>query len=964
MKQAFLSLLTTCFFATAINAQVITSNPVFFNADTENLEIIFDASLGNRGLMGYTSEIYAHTGVITNASTGSGDWRHVIAGWNVNTERARLTRMEGETDKWILRISPNIREYYGIPQNTEVLRLAFVFRNSNSTRTGRDEGGADIFLDIPSDGLTILFQNPTRDRFQMLNDTVDIRFVVSQPADLSLHINSVEKHRINNVEIFEYTHTFSQAGSFELVAKAETSEETVSDTIRVFIPMITIDSVRPTHLNLRDGINYIDNNTIGLVKFAPRTPSFPKENIFVIGDFNDWKFSTNYQMFRESHQSQHSHQNHRDSTYWWIIITDLDPDYLYGFQYSVDNDRVRVSDAFTRLILDPWNDRFIPESVFPNMKPYPTGKTTGIVSTFQINKPEFEWKSGGFKIENTQNLVIYEMLFRDFTEEGSLNAAIEKLDYLQLLGITAVKLMPIMEFDGNDSWGYNPNHFFATDKAYGTPEMYKRFIDECHKRGIAVILDIVPNHATGSHPWAALYWDGANNRTARENPFFNVSAPHQWSVFHDFDHSHPKVREHFRRAFQFWAEEFRIDGFRFDLSKGITQGNYQYGYKPGNCPPYGDDSWCQDRIDWLTEYYHAALEGNPNIMFILEHFAHDPEERELANRGMYLWRQVNREFGYAISGRQSGSSFTRLNSNPRRWVGYAESHDEERNFYRARTQGLGNLQTDSVARLARVPLQTAFVVMMPGPKMIWQFGEFGYDIHINHNGRTGRKPIPWGWLKGEERQRAFVGSAKAINLRKQFPRAFTEGVFSFNIASSHWNEGRRIALSHEELEMITLGNFRVDGINGATGEIQVAPRFPKSGVWYELISGAELYIQDRDTVLTMNAGKLWIFTDRKIELPEELHRFDNPDEFVSKEEEETRPEIPFISSRVTDMIHIITKSDIERVVVYNVSGKMIIDDRSGLPSIDASRLPNGMYIVSVWSSAGVTRQKIIKQTAK
>lgn len=950
------------FFAIAINAQVITSNPVFFNVDTENLQVIFDASLGNRGLQGYVgNEIFAHTGVITTQSTSNSDWRHATPSWGDNSERFRLTRLEGETDKWVLTLSPSIRGYYGLNPGEEVIRLAFVFRNRNSTQAGRDDGGTDIFLDIPSDGLAILFQNPIRNRFYSINDTVDIRFVASQYADLSLHINNTEVHRINNVNEFTHTHIFSAGGNFELTAKAETATETTSETIRIFVPMATIDSVRPAHLNLRDGINYIDNNTVGLVKFAPRTPSFSKENIFVIGDFNDWEFSANYQMFRESHQTNHSHINHHDSTYWWIIITDLHPDTLYGFQYSVDNDRIRVTDPYTRLILDPWNDRWINEhfEVFPNLPPYPTGKTTGLVSTFQINKPQFEWQSGGFKIENTQNLVIYEMLFRDFTEEGSFRAAMEKLDYLQELGITAVKLLPVMEFDGNDSWGYNPNHFFALDKAYGSVEMFKRFIDECHKREIAVILDIVPNHATGSHPWAALYWDGANNRTAPENPFFNVSAPHQWSVFHDFDHSHPKVREHFRRAFQFWAEEFRIDGFRFDLSKGITQGNYQGGYRPGNCPPYGDDSWCQDRIDWLTEYYHAALDGNPNIMFILEHFAHDPEERELASRGMYLWRHVNHEFGQAIMGRQSGSSFARLNSNPRRWIGYAESHDEERNFYRARTHGLGNLQTDSVARLARVPLQTAFVVLMPGPKMLWQFGEFGYDIHINYNGRTGRKPIPWGWLEGEERQRALVGSAKSINLRKQFPRAFTEGAFSFNIASNHWNEGRRIALSHGDLEMIALGNFRVDGVNGATGEIQVAPRFPKSGVWYELMSGAELYIQDVDTVLTMNAGKLWIFTDRRIELSDDLRRFDNPDAFV-----DARPERPFVNSIVTDWININTQSVVERVVVYDVSGKVIIDDRSGANQVDASRLPSGMYIVSVWSSAGVMRQKIIKQTAR
>jgi len=933
------------FFAIAINAQVITSNPVFFNVN-DSVEIIFDASLGNRGLQGYGgNEIFAHTGVITTQSTSNSDWRHATPNWGNNSDRFRLTRMEGETDKWILRLSPSIREYYGLNPTEEVLRLAFVFRNRNSSQTGRDDGGADIFLDIPNDGLALLFQNPTGSRFYSINDTVDIRFVVSQLADLSLHINNTEVHRINNADVLTHTHIFSTGGSFELMAKAETSEEIASEIIRVFVPAETIDSVMPAHLNMIDGINYLDSNTVGLVKFAPRTPSFPMKNIFVIGDFNNWQFSCDYQMFR-------------DGDYWWITIGGLDPDYLYGFQYSVDNDRVRVTDAYTRLILDPWNDRFIPDNVFPNMKPYPVGKTTGLVSTFQINRPQFEWQSGGFRIANPENLIIYEMLIRDFTEEGTFEAAIGKLDYLQLLGITAVKVMPVQEFDGNDSWGYNPNHFFALDKAYGTLEMFKRFIDECHKRGIAVIIDKVFNHATGLHPFARLYWDSENNGIHPENPWLNVEAPHPWSVFYDFNHEFHKTREHFRRVLQFWIREFRIDGYRMDLTKGFTQRVTQEPETSRYDPT---------RVAILKDYFSAVREVDPDFMFILEHFTEDREERILAEEGMFLWRNLNTEFGQAIMGWQSRSSFARLNSTPRRWVGYAESHDEERNIYRAQMWGAGNLQTDSVARLARVPLQTAFVVLTPGPKMIWQFGEFGYDIPINYcigdgtvneGCRTGRMPIPWGWLEGEERQRAFVGSAKSINLRKQFPRAFTEGVFSFNIAENHWNTGRRIALSHSDLEMIALGNFRADS------EIEVTPHFPRPGVWYELMSGAELYVQNIDTTLTMSPGKLWIFTDREITLPEKLHRFDNPDEFVSEEPVDTRPERPFISSVVTDWININTKSTIERVVVYDARGNMVMEDRSGAHQIDASRLTSGMYIVSVWSSAGVTRQKIIKLTAR
>jgi 1,4-alpha-glucan branching enzyme len=102
----------------------------------------------------------------------------------------------------------------------------------------------------------------------------------------------------------------------------------------------------------------------------------------------------------------------------------------------------------------------------------------------------------------------------------------DTLNYLSRLGINAVELMPIQEFDGNQSWGYNPSFFFAPDKYYGPEDDLRRFIDSCHGRGIAVILDLVLNHATGNCPLAALYWDGVNNQPAPNNPWFNVTATH------------------------------------------------------------------------------------------------------------------------------------------------------------------------------------------------------------------------------------------------------------------------------------------------------------------------------------------------------------------------------------------------------------------------------------------------------
>ena len=161
------------------------------------------------------------------------------------------------------------------------------------------------------------------------------------------------------------------------------------------------------------------------------------------------------------------------------------------------------------------------------------------MSAFQSGRPEYTWKSDGFKIADKDNMVIYEMLLRDFSASGDLAGAMDKLDYLQELGVTAIELMPVQEFDGNDSWGYNPCSYFAMDKAYGTREKYKEFIDECHGRGMAVLLDVVYNQATGAHPMAKMYWDASSKSTSASNPWFNVEAPHPYSVFHDWNHPTP-----------------------------------------------------------------------------------------------------------------------------------------------------------------------------------------------------------------------------------------------------------------------------------------------------------------------------------------------------------------------------------------------------------------------------------------
>ena len=710
-------------------AQIITSTPQFITQSAGGvIDLVYDATLGTAGLknLAATDTIFAHAGVITTASTSGTDWKHAPT-WGDNSKKYKLTSLG--SNKWKFSVTPDMTTFYGLTAGEVVTKLCFVFRNKTGSLQGKDVGGTDIFVNVYQAGLNVTFTNPTIDQAVALNTVMNIGVSSSVAANLNLLINGTSVNSATAATTLSQSYTFSTAGDYTLIAEATASGVTVRDTALVCVPAAVPDQARPA--GLKDGINYgSDNTSATLIMYAPG-----KTNVFLIGEFNNWTQLNAYQL-------------KRDGNYWWITLTGLTPGKLYGFQYLVDGS-LRVSDPYTELVMDPWNDKWINEKtlIYPNVKVYPLGKTDGLAATLQTGKTPYNWEITNFPMPNKENLVIYELLLRDFTPEKSLNAAILKLDYLKNLGITAIELMPIQEFDGNNSWGYNPNHYFAPDKAYGTPDTYKKFIDECHKRGMAVILDMVFNQASGICPLALLYWDAVNNRPSISNPWMNPVAPHGFSVLDDFNHSFSGTKEYFKRVLQYWITEYKVDGYRMDLTKGFTQNN-------------SDNTYDQSRIDNLSTYNDAVKAVKSDAMFILEHFCVSDEENALAGKGMYLWRNVNNSYSQSAMGYQTSSDLNSMITSPRQWVGYAESHDEERNFYKAKTSGAGNLITDSIARVNRVPLNIAFTTLLPGPKMIYEFGEMGFDYSINSNGgRTNEKSSVWGWLNLAHRKAAEIGRA-------------------------------------------------------------------------------------------------------------------------------------------------------------------------------------------------------------
>lgn len=438
----------------------------------------------------------------------------------------------------------------------------------------------------------------------------------------------------------------------------------VTDTRNAYVPFEPEEPVMQAMPGgLEHGINYTGSNEVTLVFYDKDKNGKHYDYCYAVGDFSNWERKSEYAMKRDD-----------AAGCWWTTITVDDPSKEYRFQYrmGMGEDEIRVQDPYSEIYYHG-DDHWISSATYPSLPSYPEG-ARGYVSAFQIERPVYTWQHDDFSIEDEDDLVIYELLIRDFTPSGDLAGAMTKLDYLADLGITAIELMPIQEFEGNDSWGYAPVGYYALDKAYGTREMYKNFIDECHARDIAVIIDVVYNHTTGSHPWARLYWNGSDNISSN-NPWYNVVAPHGFGVYQDLDHANQMVKEHINRSLVYLLEEYHVDGFRFDLTKGFTNNS-------------GTDSrYDQSRVDYLKGYYNTIKSTNPNAVVILEHFV-DDENYELGNSGMKVWRNMNNAYCQSAMGYQSDSDFRGVADITDQWtafgtlVGFMESHDEERMGYK------------------------------------------------------------------------------------------------------------------------------------------------------------------------------------------------------------------------------------------------------------------------------------------
>ncbi|MBC7774393.1 MAG: 1,4-alpha-glucan-branching protein, partial [Phycisphaerae bacterium] len=605
LRTLFLALFTSF---TSLNAFAqVTCIPVFPNAG-DNVTITYDATQGNAALVG-VSPVWAHLGVITNLSTGPTDWKHVVTTWGTNNAAAQMTN--AGTNLWSKTF--NITTFFNIPGNETVLKIACVFRNASGSTVGRASDGSDIYYDVypANTPLQTLFLTPTSSLFlSNIGQQIQVKAASSAPANLQLFDNGTQIATANNAALLQHTINVSSAGTHKVEFIAFTANERDTSVFNYIVAgnIVSLDPPVGTEL----GITYLTSSSVRLALYAPS-----KQVVHVLGDFNNWQPTATHQMNRSL-----------DGKTWWLDVTGIQPGQPVRFQYLV-NGSLRIADPLSTLVLDPWNDGFIPAFTFPSLPAYPAGKTNGIVSVLQTDQQPFNWQASNYVRPKKTDLVVYELLMRDFLARHDYPTLLDTLDYLEKLGVTAIELMPVNEFDGNINWGYGPSFHKALDKYYGTAEALKTVIDECHKRGIAVILDVVFNQATGASPLAELYWDANNNRPAADNPWLNPTATHDFNVFNDFNHESQATKIYVKNCVKYWMTTFKVDGFRFDLSKGFTQ-----KVTIGNVGAWG--AYDASRVAIWKDYANFIWAIDPACYVILEHFADNTEEKELANYGMML----------------------------------------------------------------------------------------------------------------------------------------------------------------------------------------------------------------------------------------------------------------------------------------------------------------------------------------
>jgi len=791
--------------------------------------------------------------------------------WDNSSDASVFTYNAG-ADTYTKTITPT--SYYN---TTDIGKIGFLVKAKNGNG---DKKSQDILVEVGSFQVTLTA--PLQNSATIITSGSNFNIAATNTngaASYTLKANGTTLNTIASTTNYSYLHNnVTSNQSYELLATQ--AGVTISKKFSVIVNPNTVSETMPA--GLVDGINYnsADATKATLVLDAPL-----KDFVYVAGSFNNWQPSLAYAMKKDPTSGK-----------FWLELTGLVSGTNNTYQYWVVDATplanspamVKTADPYSTLVLSPYDDASIPSVSYPNLPAYPTGQNFE-VTVLKTGQTPYNWQVTNFTKPEKEKLVVYEVLVRDFDAARSFQSLIDKIDYFKNLKINAIELMPVMEFEGNESWGYNTSFHMALDKFYGTSDKLKELIDLCHQNGIAVILDVALNHAFGRNPMVRMWMndpdgDGFGSPTV-ENPYFNMTAKHTYSVGEDFNHQSLRTQNYVERVVKQWIEEYKIDGFRWDLTKGFTQACTDSDESCTN-------KYQQDRVDILKKYADYSWGLDPTHYTIFEHLGTDAEEKQWADyragetpgKGVMMWGKMTDPYNELSMGYTSNIS--RMTSSSRgfvanRLMGYAESHDEERLMYKnvqyGATSGSYNVKTLNTA-LSRMSAIGAVSLLVPGPKMIWHFGELGWDesIFTCNNGtvndssgtipgdcKLDTKPQPqWveNWQGDSNRNKIYNDWSKMITLKIAEPVFLgTPTIANGNSLSVNIKITNSNLAATQLKDVLIVANFDVTTQNVATG-------FQYTGTWYNLMDNTTINVADVNAPISLAAGEYRIYGNKQANL--------------------------------------------------------------------------------------------------
>jgi pullulanase/glycogen debranching enzyme len=942
-------------------SQAVTTTPSTIEVDQSVTITVFTNST-DTDCNGFDSfqKVYLHAGI----GPDTNPWNTVVGNWGMDDGVGLMT--DNGDGSWSITFVPET--YFGLTttQANNATKMGMVFRSEDGSEEFKDNGCQDFIFNVGAFQVQLLNPSPSSGGFILVNSGNNTQVIAQNtngPANYELIANGTSIHTQNNT-------TFYQSQGLTGITENLYCDLVVSqgaNTITKSFIILVNNTQNVSHpSNLIEGINYhpSDATKATLVLNAPN-----KEFIYVAGSFNNWQPDISFNLYKDPNDGL-----------FWIELTNLTPGEVYTYQYWVcdtapvsDSPKVvKTADPYSTLVLSPYDDPWIPDNSYPNLPDYPEGQERE-VTVLQTNQAEYNWIVDDFSKPVEEDLIVYEVLIRDFDENRTFQDLIDRIDYFKNLNINAIELMPIMEYEDNESWGYNTVFHMALDKYYGPADKFKEFVDLCHQNGIAVILDIAFNHAFGRNPMVRMWMDDPDSDgwggPSSENPYFNQAATHSYSVGNDFNHSTDITKNYVKRVVKHWIEEFKIDGFRWDLTKGFTQ----------NCSESDQtctNSYQADRVAVLKEYADYSWNLDPDHYVIFEHLGTNDgslnEETEWANyrldegKGIMLWGEMTWAYRQLTMGWNSSCDITRMGADSRgfngnRLLGYAESHDKERLMYDNLTYGNNTNSSHNVrdlnTALSRMSALGATSLMVPGPKMIWHFADLGMqqsiytcdDGSVNTEGDTtagdcklATKPQPqWveDWLNVSQRQQIYNDWAKMIAIKTSEP------VFKgdYSIDSNSTDLTPRIYISDDDLtsssltSVVILSNFDVISQD-------IVPDFPNTGTWYNLMDDSTLNVTNTANPITIEAGG--------------FRMYGNAQSTLSFSEISS---IDFEIFPVPSHNYFMVDKKFDLINLYDMTGKLIKSFQySEKNQYVISDLKSDVYVIKIQKGNQVSSQKIIK----